>query len=198
MFDDIICEKELPLTEELKALPIKWGEVNFQTKDLDNCLIKYRIAENGVLLEHVVEREFVHYTEEEKKQKGRKPWDLYKDVIIKNEYTKEINHHGVINFYGDVSCNAEEDFWVEFNAYFVYGKLDKIELFKCEKQKSRTVYHQEWEEKRKLEEKKLKNRIKEILRRSGWSWLWRKVARVCYRISGVFSKLHMFIIRYLV
>ncbi|MEY5134931.1 MAG: hypothetical protein RL709_632, partial [Pseudomonadota bacterium] len=189
------CKKELPLNEELKTLPIKWDEVGFQTKDLENCLLHYTISEDGRLLEHIEEREYVHYTEEERKQKGRKPWDLYKDVIIKNKYDKEVNHHGVVNFYTSVDYTDNEEFWVEFNAYFIYGKLDRIELFKCDKQKSRTVYNQEWEEKRKVEEQKLWNRTKKILRYIGWGWFWNKMSKYCYNLSRVFSKIQTLIIR---
>jgi hypothetical protein len=195
MFDDIICKKELPLNEELKTLPIKWEEVGFQTKDLENCLLHYAISVDGCLLEHVVEQEYVYYTEEERKQKGRNRWDLYKDVKITNEYDKEILHHGVVNFYTSVDYTDEEEFWVEFNAYFIYGKLDRIELFKCDKQKSRTVYHKEWEEKRKIEEQKLWNRTKKVLRYIGWGWFWNKMSRYCYKLSNLFSKIQMLIIK---
>ena len=198
MFDDITCKKELPLNEELKTLSIKWEEVGFQTKDLENCLLHYTISEDGRLLEHVVEQEYVHYTEEERKQKGRKPWDLYKEVIIKNEYDKEVHHHGVVNFYTGVDYTDEEEFWVEFNAYFIYGKLDRIELLKCEKQKSRTVYHKEWEEQRRIEDSKLWNRVKRLLRYVGWRWFWHKMSRCCYSASSVFASIQTFIIRHLV
>ena len=197
MFDDIKCKRELPLNDELKSLPIKWEDVGFQTKDLENCLLHYTISEDGKLLEHIEEREYVHYTEEEKKQKGRNRWDLYKDVKITNEYDKEIHHHGIINFYTNVDYTDEEEYWVEFNAFFIYGKLDRIELFDYNKQKSRTVYHKEWEEKRKLEEKKICNKIKKVLRYLGWRWFWNKMSRYCYKASSMFSRLQMLIIRYL-
>ena len=196
MFDDIKCKKELPLSEELKTLQIKWDEVGFQTKDLENCLLHYTISEDGRLLENKQEREYTHYTEEERKQKGRKPWGLYKNVIIKNEYDEEVSHHGVINFYTNVDYTDNEEFWVEFNAYFIYGKLDRIELFKCDKQKSRAVYHKEWEEKRKLEERKLWNRTKKFLNYFGWAKFWRKVSFLCYKTSQLFSNIQMFIVRY--
>ena len=197
MFDDIKCKRELPLNDELKSLPIKWEDVGFQTKDLENCLLHYTISEDGKLLEHIEEREYVHYTEEEKKQKGRNRWDFYKDVKITNEYDKEIHHHGIINFYTNVDYTDEEEYWVEFNAFFIYGKLDRIELFKCEKQKSRAVYHKEWDEKRKIEDKMIWNRIKKVLHYIGWRWFWNKMSRYCYNASRMFSSLQMLIIKYL-
>lgn len=197
MFDDIICKKELPLNEDLKSLNLKWDEVGFQTKDLENCLLHYTITEDGRLLEHVQEREYIEYTEEEKKNKKRKPWDMFKNVKIINEYDKQINHHGVINFYTNLDYTEEEDIWVEFNAYFVYGKLDRIELFSFQKEKSRKIYNKEWEEKRKLEEKKLWNRTKKVLNRFGWNIFWRKVSKICYKLSSFFASLQYYIIRFL-
>ena len=198
MFDDIQCKKELPLNDELRAAGIKLEDTSFQTKDLENCLLHYTILEDGRLVENVVEREYVHYTEEEKKSKDRKPWDLFKDVKITNEYDKFVEHHGVINFYTGIDYTDEESFWVEFNAYFIYGKLDKIELAKCEKQKSTKLYNKEWDEKRKLDDKKLLNRVKKTLRKLGWTFLWRKVSNFFYQLSNFFSKIRMFIIRYII
>lgn len=198
MFDDITCKKELPLNEELKTLPVKWEEVGFQTKDLENCMLKYTISEDGRLLEHIVDREYIYYTKEEKKHKHIKPWDLYKEVIIKGERDEEVNHHGVVTFYSDVDYTEEENFWIEFNAYFVYGKLDKINLIKCEKRKSRTVYHKEWDEQRKIEDNKLWNRVKRILRYAGWRWFWHKISKCCYSVSSLFASIQTFIIRHLI
>ena len=197
MFDDITCEAELPLNEELKALSIKWEDEGFQTKDLENCMLKYTISKDGRLLEHIVDREYIYYTEEERKHK-RNRWDLYKEVIIKGERDEEVNHHGVVNFYGDIDYTEEENFWVEFNAYFVYGKLDKIDLIKCEKQKSRTVYHKEWEEQRKFEDGKLWNRFKRALRYIGWRWFWHKMSKYSYSLSSTFASIQTFIIRHLI
>ena len=197
MFDSLYVKKDFPLNEELKTLPIKWEEIEFQTKDLENCLLHYTISEDGRLLEHITEREYVHYTEEEKKQKGRNRWDFYKDVKITNEYDKEIPHHGIINFYTSVEITDTEDAWVEFKAFFVYGKLDKIELLQYEKQPSRSIYNKEWEEKRKVEAKKLWNRTKKALYCIGWRWFWNKMSRYCYKLSSLFSKIQTLIIRHL-
>ena len=67
MFSYIKCNKELPLNEELKNLSVKWNEIEFQTKDLDNCLETYIISDDGSLLEEEIEYEYTYYTEEEKK-----------------------------------------------------------------------------------------------------------------------------------
>lgn len=195
MFDTIFCQKELPLNEELKALSIKWNEFPFQTKDLDNSLSNYKITEEGLLVEEVTEGEYISFTEEELKSKYRKSWECYKEFVVTNKHDKKIEHHGVVNFYSDVDYTDEEELWVEFNAYFVYGKLDKIELKECRKEKSSAVYHNEWKTKRAEEAKKPWNKLKKSLSYIGWYWIWRNVGFFCYSLSRFFSDAQMFVIR---
>lgn len=195
MFDTIFCKKELPLNKELKALSVKWDEFPFQTKDLDNSLSEYRITEEGILVEKVIEGEYIPLTEEELKSKTRRPWEHYKDFVVTNEYDKKIEHHGIVNFYSDVDYTDEEDYWVEFNAYFIYGKLDRIELKECRKTKSQAVSYKEWEAKHAEELKKPWNKIKKALNYIGWLWFWRNIEFICHRLSLFFSNARMFIIR---
>jgi hypothetical protein len=128
MFDYIICKAALPIPEELANLGIDRAKDRFQTKSLDSTMTTYRITEDGMLLEEVVEEEYVLYTEEELELERPKPWSVVKDVIIKNRYDKPLDYHGVIVFYTNVEYTEEEDMWLEFSAYLIYGKLDKIEL----------------------------------------------------------------------
>ena len=192
MFDYIKCKKELPLTEELKNLPVKWDELQFQTKDLDNCLLEYIISENGELLEEVVEREYIHYTEEEKKQ-NRNKWSFYKDVIEKNRYTKKVEYHGKIVFYEIIDFSETEDIWLDFEAYFNYGNLDRIELIKTEKHESRKIRMNEfWEE----EKKRVNSLSYKLKKYSGLFWGLNKIGKISYNISRFFSNIHTFIIRH--
>ena len=192
MFDNIKCKKELPLTDELKTLSIKWDDVTFQTKDLDNCLSEYIISEEGELLEEIVEREYVYYTEEEKKQKRNK-WDFYKEVIEKNRYTKRVEFHGKITFYEIFDFSETEDIWVDFDAYFNYGKLDKLELVKTEKHESRKIRMNEYLEEQKKKTSSFSYRFKKY---SGWFWFWNKIGKISYNISRFFGDIHMLIIRH--
>ena len=192
MFDYIKCKKELPLTEELKNLPIKWDELQFQTKDLDNCLLEYIISENGELLEEVVEREYIHYTEEEKKQ-NRNKWSFYKDVIEKNRYTKKVEYHGKIVFYEIIDFSETEDIWLDFEAYFNYGDLDKLELVKVEKHESRKIRMNEfWEE----EKKRVNSLSYKLKKYSGLFWGLNIIGKISYKISRFFSNIHTLTIRY--
>jgi hypothetical protein len=190
MFDNIKCEKELPLNDEIKTLNVKWNKVQFQTKDLDNCLENYRITQDGELVEDVVERVYTYYTEEERKK--LKTWHFVKDEKIVKEYSKKVEYHGTIRFYELFNLNEQEDIWVEFDAHFVYGKLDKIELAKTEKQESGKIKMNKWEEEHQKKINSLKYKLK---KRLGYFWLLNKLSMICYKTSNFFSKLHTFFIR---
>jgi hypothetical protein len=192
MFSYIKCKKELPLTDELKNLSVKWNETQFQTKDLDNCLETYIISEYGELLEEVIEYEYTYYTEEEKKQKNHKPWNLVKDQKIVKQETKMVDFHGKITFYETLDLNDQESIWVDFEAYFVYGKLDKLELAKVEKYENRKVKMDEYW---KTYESKQNSFCYKLRKYSGWFWLWKKIEKCCYSMSRFFDIIRYFIIR---
>ena len=198
MFDDIKCKKDLPLTEELQSLQVNWKEITFQTKDLDNCLGQYIITEDGKLLEHIEEKEYIPFSDEEKKDKDYRAWSPWKDVLVKGERDEEVPFHGTITFYTYLDYTEEQDIWVDFKAFFVYGKLDKIELAKIEKYTSRTISNKKWQEKAELEEKKVWNKAKKLLSHIGWNWFWKKVSASCYSLSRMFSNIHYFILRYVI
>jgi hypothetical protein len=187
MFDNIKCKKELPLTEELKKLDIEWYEINFQTKDLENCLGNYIISEDGELLEEIVKYEYTYFTEDEKKQKKHRPWNLIKDQKVIEKYTKTVNYHGTIMFYESFNFSEQEDIWVDFNAYFVYGKLDKIELLKVEKYKSRSINMDEYWKEYEKKKNSLSYKIKKYF---GWFFMWNKISKLCYNLSRFFNNIH--------
>jgi hypothetical protein len=195
MFDNVQCKHSLPLTEDLQVLSPDWSLEVFQTKDLDNRLGSYTITEDGFLLEEVIEREYVPYTEEERAELKPKPWSVWKDVIEKNRYSKKIEHHGEVNFYNTFIYTEAEDYWLEFTAYFIYGKLDKILLLKAEKHTSQQFTNKLFDEKRLIEQSKPWNKLKRFLMPLGWRVFWRAMADLCYKASQVLSKLQFFIFR---
>jgi hypothetical protein len=192
MFSYIKCKKELPLTDELKNLSVKWNETQFQTKDLDNCLETYIISEDGELLEEVIEYEYTYYTEEEKRQKDYKPWNIVKDQKIVKQETNKVDFHGKITFYETLDLNDEESIWVDFEAYFVYGKLDKLELAKVEKYENRKIKMNEYWKTYESKQNSLSYKIKKY---SGWFWLWKKIEKGCYSMSRFFDTIRYSIIR---
>ena len=192
MFSYIKCKKELPLTDELKGLSVKWNELQYQTKDLDNCLETYIISEDGELLEEVIEYEYTYYTEEEKKQKDHKPWNIVKDQKIIKQKTKKVDFHGKITFYETFDINDQESIWVDFDAYFIYGKLDKLELAKVEKYENRKIKMDEYWKTYESKQNSFSYKLKKY---SGWFWTWTKIGRGCYSLSRFFDTIRYFIIR---
>jgi hypothetical protein len=196
MFDHISCEYPLPLTEETKALSPNWGqESGFQTKDLDNSLSYYRISPEGELLKEELEHEYIPYTEEELKGIRPKPWSPFKEVIVKNRYFKKVEHHGEVTFYSSFEYTDNEDYWLEFKAYFIYGKLDKISLVSAEKIVSQKLANETWDIKRKEEESKLWFKFKRLVSPYGWRLFWIKTSKLCGYVARKLNNLEHAIYR---
>ena len=195
MFDSITVKQNLPMPEEIKDLK-DWKSYQFQTKDLDNCLLDYWISEDGELFEHVVEREYIPYTKEEKKK--LKGCDLWKDVIEKGSKDEKVNHHGTLTFYTYDEIDNDTSFWVEFKAYFVYGKLDKVELVDFKLDKERKINNKKWEEEHKKRAKHPWNVFKHYASYLGWRWFWRKISNLFYKLSKTASQIQMFVNRYFI
>ena len=195
MFDSITVKQNLPMPEEIKDLK-DWKNYQFQTKDLDNCLLDYWISEDGELFEHVVEREYVPYSEKEKKK--LKGWDLWKDVIEKGSKDEKVNHHGTLTFYTYDEIDDDTSFWVEFKAYFVYGKLDKVEFVDFNLDRERKINNKKWEEEHKKRAKHPWNVFKHYASYLGWRWFWRKVSSLLYKLSRTVSQIQMFVNRYFI
>ena len=176
MFDTIYVKKALPLNKELKAIKdFKWDEFDFQTKDLENLLSTYEITKAGKLRYLEVEREWVD--DEGSFLKG-----YMKEVSSKWVDTK---HTGKIRFYHNFSTNKSNhnifsnvleddtdlegfDWWVEFEAEFVKGKLTEILLIKAEKTpaKLRILQNIEWAKDLKKKEASIYRRTIRFLRKS--------------------------------
>lgn len=197
MFDNITVKQNIPLPEALQKLDKDWKKYQFQTKDLDNCLLDFWISEEGELFEHVVECDYIPYSEKERKSKKISPWDMWKEVIEKNTYDKKINHHGVLKFYTYEQLDESTDFWVEFNAYFIYGKLDKIELTDFSLDKERKIQNKQWEEKYKKQQKHPWTRFKKLASYIGWSWFWKAVNKQLHNISKAINVIQTFIWKHL-
>jgi hypothetical protein len=183
MFDTIFIKKKLPLTKELKKLDIKWEEIDFQTKDLENLLDTYEITKSGKLRHLWQERKWVD--DDSAFLKG------YLDVV--REEWRDVNFHGTINFYTsycdnnsyhwdfinddpeqmsweDIELIQGYDWWVEFEAYFTKGKLEDIKLIKVTKDpiSERIKNNKIWAEKRAVENKKISRKVVSFLRKFNW------------------------------
>ncbi len=195
MFDNIRCLATLPLNEELARLDVDWDTIWFQTKCLDNCLGSFEITKDGELIENVTEHEYVEYTPEELKTVKAKPWYPYKEVKIKDEYTRKKEYHGSVVFYDSLDYNDEHEIWAEFEAFFSYGKLDKITLVKAERVKSQMLCNKEFAARDAEEAKKPWNRFKVLMSPFGWRRFWFFMAKQCGKSIDLLGKIQTFIYR---
>lgn len=90
-----------PLPDTGYTIPVPHD--GWQTKDFNNSLDHYIITEDGRLLRDTL---------------GKRISDDW----------EELNYHGVIYFYDIIHLPYGKRLWVEFKAYFCYGKLDKMEV----------------------------------------------------------------------
>lgn len=175
MFDTIFVRSELPLTEELAKLNVKWNELDYQTKSLENCLSTYEITKDGDL---------VTYND---------AW--WEDNSVKREAIK-VPCHGKILFYDYIENEAGYDWFIDFNAYFTYGKLDKIELENVDKTpiEERLAREKVWEEKSKEQKKKLSYKLHLLLRRiPAYSFIMKNIGKFAYWLG---NKIYMVTIRW--
>jgi len=145
MFDYVECEMELP---KLGDHPHSWewkNEHQFQTKDLANALIEYRIDKEGVLYYKKIEYEKRDLTNEEQKDKDsggfwHPMWNL---DPVSEEWVKE-DFTGYINFYDFIhDFEEDEDAWVEYKVHIkdsvVQGQVELVEFKKqCSKERKKS------------------------------------------------------------
>jgi hypothetical protein len=193
MYDEIYVKQDLPLPEEIATLK-DWKTYRFQTKDLDNCLSEYIINEYRELVEIVTEREYIAYTEEERKKLKIKPWNLWKEVKEGAITYNNMNYHGVVNFYTYDSIDDDTDFWVDFKAIFSHGKLENIEFLEFKKEVGRKEKNQAFFKKYEECQKNPWNVFKKYASYLGWKWFWRNISNFLYKISGIIEKVRMFIL----
>jgi hypothetical protein len=196
MYDEIYVKQDLPLPDEIKSLK-DWKNYTFQTKDLDNCLSEYIINEYSELVEVITEREYIPYTEKEKKELKPKPWHIWKEVIEKEKTYRNTNYHGTIKFYTFDSLNEDSNFWVDFQAYFVYGKLDKIELVEFNIDSESKKRNKEFFEEIKRRNKEPWNVFKRYMSYLGWSWVWRTLNKCLFKLSSLIEGIRTFIFKYM-
>jgi hypothetical protein len=146
MFDNIYVKAKLPLTEELERLVQDWSLIDFQTKDLENCLSSYQINEDGRLVTFN---------------------DAWWEENSAFRAAETVRHHGTITFYHLIQDVQTYDWWVEFIAFFSYGQLDKIELLLVEKTpvERRQLREKAWKDRLVAEKKTIKSQTRKLLRK---------------------------------
>jgi hypothetical protein len=122
LFDDIRCQYALPLPENQGELAGRdWREQIFQTKDFECLMITYVIREDGTLGEQTYD-----FETNRKGLPRRKPtgWQAL------SSYT------GTVCFYNSIYGN-NADYWVEWIAVFVCGKVSELKLHQWEERDNR-------------------------------------------------------------
>lgn len=175
MFDVIYCKKALPLSKELKALKRDWTKDDFQTKDLENLLYNYEITKTGKLRMCEVEREWVDdensFLKGHMKEVSSKWVDTTFTGVVRfytSFSTTEENWHCMSNFTGiDPKKITGDDWWVEFSATIINGRVKKIELLEARSTPAtdRIYREMEWSARMNAEEAKLSRRIVRSLRK---------------------------------
>ena len=166
MFDYIVCEYPLPVSElqkEMQALP-DWEKVDFQTKTFDNSLQTFTISEDGLIYEHKTEREWV----EDEKSPNHLQLMETDAGIERRDYTGELNFYGLY-------LDKKYDFFLEFEALFWKGELKEIVL---------QNYNKEDNSKRKSSEEELKQIFKKIGEKEAKPW---------YRIFSIYVAVVRFV-----
>lgn len=185
MFDTISVSDKLPFSQEMLDLGIT-NNSPFQTKDFDCTMDEYVIQNGELFIQKYAVQEWVNGDPRAKFFTDRLGYMRREEPFL-----EKINHHGLINFYDfkyDVSCKW--DCWIEFQASFSYGKLDKIELFKFEKTDNaeRKQRESEWASKLARSQKLWRNKYLfytswfHFLERK-WIKFWTNCANLCNKIA---------------
>lgn len=139
MFDTVEVHRKLPLkandevnSKQVAALNKKfsWKEIEFQTKSLDNCMEHFKIAVNGKLY---IRRQ--KYKEPDPKNyRGKKSWA---DVPLLEPDGKPWLEPAPrvptsLQFYTNIELSKGKEYWLEFEAIFLEGKLHEIKQIALE------------------------------------------------------------------
>ena len=197
MFDYISCEMDLPRLPERKegkqtitSFPFKTGH-QFQTKDLANALIEYKIGKDKALYERKVEYEERELTEEEKKDRDSGGfWSPMWTMEEKSHEWVRDNFTGYITFCDLIhDVDSKHDAWVDYRVHVKKGEAQgDVELteYRLEDNTESKVNHAYWEEEAKArKEYKEKWRYKYCFKYwnnlVGWTF---RGGRRCYEWTG--------------
>ena len=160
MFDYISCEMSLPRLPERKegkqtiiSFPFKTDH-QFQTKDLVNCLIEYKIGKDKILYAKKVEYENREPTEEEKKDIDSGGfWSPTWAMEEKSHEWVKDNFTGYIRFYELLNdVDRTHDAWVDYRVHVKNGEVQgdvELETYRLEDNTENKANQVKWREKAK-------------------------------------------------
>lgn len=132
LFDHIKCKYPLPLPSDLgEAKDVNFNELTYQTKDFYDGLEQYEIREDGTLWVKNIEREWIQGNPNGKTFSERIGYvKNIKETWEQRNYTGEMVFYEGIQYSEQANDDWNNDYWIEFKAIFVEGKILKIELVK--------------------------------------------------------------------
>ena len=157
MFDYISCEMDLPRLPEREegkqtiiSFPFKTDHL-FQTKDLANCLIEYKIGKDKILYAKKVEYEDRELTEEEKKDRDSGGfWSpMWTMEETSHEWVKD-DFTGYIRFYDIVhDIDSTHDAWIDYRVHVKNGEVRgdvELETYRLEDNTKNKASQIKWKE----------------------------------------------------
>ena len=117
MFDTISVADKLPINDEMIKLGLNKNVFQFQTKNLHCSMSEYFIQSGKLFEQKYKETKWVESTDA-----------FLGGYLDRTEpYLQDIKYHGMLNFYHNETVD-NLDCWMEYNATFTHGTLEKIEL----------------------------------------------------------------------
>jgi hypothetical protein len=176
MFDSIKVDYKLERPKELDGFDVDIQEIEYQTKDLESCLLYYTIRENGELW--LKDEKFKWVDDDNAFLKG------YLEVVSSED--KPVNYHGILNFYCYEELGEKDgkfySYTADYEAKFSDNKLVdlktleiKLEDITEHKQKSNEFWEKEKEKKKIWYNKyffhtKFYNRFKRLIVKIFYKW----------------------------
>lgn len=192
LFDTINCDYPLPLPLEVIDLIPDIYNVEFQTKDLDNCMYYYKITEEGELLHFQQESKWVD--DDDAFFKG------YLKVI--SEKIININYHGNIVFglYKEIKDANDPlkgiSVLIDFKVKFTDGEVEEIsvERYSIEDCSQRLLQMDNFMKRSEIEKNLWYNKY--LFNTSIFIFIKREIILTPIRkLERGLSKLHMFLMR---
>lgn len=125
MYDSIECQYKLPMPDDPKGYT---GSHGFQTKDFECVLDVYIIDKDGQLF---IERRETEWVEGDPKAKSLLQKFGYAKTI--KTWLEPLNRTCTVQFYDHIDSNKTDyDYWIVYEAFFVNGGINCIELINFE------------------------------------------------------------------
>lgn len=149
MYDTVIIEYPLPMPKDPQGYKGE-GACGYQTKDLENCLSTYKIRKDGTFWLKKVNAKYVEGDKNGNSVFAR----LGRMETISSKWVKIVHEAKSIIVYDYQECSQSSfDYFIEYEIFFVKGKVKKIKLVKFEAtnnagRKARTAEWQKQHEQR--------------------------------------------------